>query len=178
MLGTAQYGFGTTGLGTVTDASFKQPIKVEVTYDGSLYTNSIKIDARQYNENDYFDLSQPRHAWLGETVFEVLPHQQAGTAKITYATRFTPLVNDSDEVTQTLKAYTTSCVEYCLSVAYGLDQKDTQQQEHFQKFISMQSTFISEITPRDLTGAETIDIVDSVSGLQDDVANEYSDYVW
>ena len=176
MLGTSQYGFGTSGLGTITDITFKQPIKVEVTYDGVTYIPSRKIEVRGFSETDYFSINIPRHAWIGETAFEILPHTQPGTAKITYSTRFTPLVNDSDELQQTLKAYTTSCIEYCLSVAYGLDQKDSQSQQHYQLFDREKANFISEITPRDLTGAETIDIYDSISGFEDDIANDFGSY--
>lgn len=178
LLGTNQFAFGTAGLGTITDAFFKQPIKVEVTYDSVIYTPSKKIEVRDYTESDYFDINNPRHAWIGENVFEILPHQQAGTAKITYAQRFTPLVNDSDELTQTLKAYTTAFTEYCLGVAYGLDQKDAESQQHYQLYEQSKNDFIAEITPRDLTGAETIDVEESVSGGEDDLAGDLGDYVW
>lgn len=178
MLGTAGYGFGTSGYGTVTDSFFKQAVKVEVTFDGVTYIPSVEIAPREYSDADFFNASSPRHAWVGETVFQILPHNQSGTARITYSQRFTPLVSDADEVTQTLKAYTTSCVEYVLSVAYGLDQKDSQQQEHFEKYLKYQNDFIAEITPRDQTSAKLIDTTESISGLEDDVATEYSEWVW
>lgn len=179
MLGTAAYGFGTSGLGTITDSTFKQPIKVEVTFDGGVtYYPSAKIEVRSFTESDFFSLNSPRHAWIGETVFEILPHQQSGSAKITYSQRFTPLVNDSDELTQTLKAYTGAFVEYALGIAYGLDQKDTESQQHYQLFGQKKGDFVAEITPRDLTGAETIDINESISGTEDDLAGDMGDYVW
>lgn len=178
MLGTAQYAFGTTGLGTVTDPTFKQAVKVEVTYDSSTYIPSTKIEVRSYTESDYFNLDTPRHAWVGETVFEILPHTQAGTAKMTYAQHFTPLVNDSDELTQTLKSYTTAFTEYCLSVAYGLDQKDAESQQHYAIYEKGKQDFINEITPRDETGAQMIDIGESISGMNDDMVGEYSDFSW
>lgn len=175
MLGTALYSFGTAGLGTVTASNFKQPVKFEVTYDGTLYIPSTEIQLQTFSENDYFNTAIPHHAWIGETVFEVLPHQVAGSVKLTYAQRFTPLSEDSDEVTQTLKAYTTSCVEYCLSVAYGLDQKDAESGQHYQLFDRGKADFVAEITPRDQTGIKTIAITESVSGMDDDLT---SDYVW
>lgn len=178
LLGTAQYSFGTAGLGTITDTTFKQAVKLEVTWDGVTFIPSTRTPVRSFTETDYFNINSPKHAWLGETVFEILPHNTAGTAKITYAQRFTPLVNDSDEVTQTLKAYTTSCVEYCLSVAYGLDQKDAESQQHYQLYEKGKQDFIDEITPRDMSSVETIDISESVSGLDDSVASEYGDYIW
>jgi hypothetical protein len=176
MLGTSQYGFGTSGLGTITDSFYKQPIKVEVTFDGATFIPSRKMEVRSYVETDYFDISNPRHVWLGETTFEILPHTQSGTAKITYSTRFTPMVNDSDELTQTLKAYTGAFTEYCLGVAYGLDQKDAESGQHYELYGEKKKDFISEITPRDLTGAETIDIADSISGFEDDIASDFGSF--
>lgn len=178
LLGTSQYGFGTSGLGTITDTTYKQPVKVEVTYDGQNFIPSTKIEVRSFAESDYFSVDRPRHAWIGEMAFEILPHTQSGTAKITYSTRFTPLVNDSDELTQTLKAYTGAFTEYCLGVAYGLDQKDTESGQHYQLYGQAKANFIAEITPRDLTGAQMIDIGESVSGLEDDLANDLGDFVW
>ena len=178
LLGTAMYGFGTSGLGTVTDSTFKQPIKLEVTYDNVTFIPSRKIEVRDYTESDYFSVDSPRHAWIGETTFEILPHQQIGSVKMTYSQRFTPMVNDSDELTQTLKAYTTTFTEYCLSVAYGLDQKDAESQQHYQLYGEGKNDFVQEITPRDLTGVELIDIADSISGLEDSIDGEYGDFVW
>lgn len=178
LLGTNQYGFGTNGLGTITDSFFKQAVKMEVTYDGQTYIPSTEIAPREFTESDYFNQIFPRHCWVGETVFEVLPHIVGGTVKITYAQRFTPLVNDSDELTQTLKSYTTSATEYCLGVAYGLDQKDTESQQHMQMYGVTKNDFIAEITPRDQTSAKMIDMAESVSGLEDDLTSEYSEMVW
>jgi hypothetical protein len=176
LLGTNQYSFGTAGFGTITDLFFKQAVKVEVTYDGVSFLPSAEIAIRAYTEADFFNAYNPRHAWVGENVFQILPHTQAGTAKFTYSQRFTPLVSDSDEPPLTLKAYTTSCIEYCLSVAYGLDQKDAESQQHFQLYDKGNKDFISQITPRDQTSAKMIDINESISGMEDDIAQDMSDY--
>lgn len=181
MLGTNQYAFGTNGLGTVTDPLFKpNVVKVEVTWDGTNYIQSTKLAVREYSEQDYlnFAVYQPQHAWQSDTVFEILPHAQGGTAKITYPLRFTPLVNDTDELPQSMKAYTTPIVEYCLGVAYGLDQKDTESQQHMQSYQQGKTDFVAEITPRDMTGAQMIDIVDSLSGRGEDVQGDMGDFVW
>lgn len=177
MIGTNMYGFGTAGLGTITDPFFKQVVKMEVTYDGVQFIPSTEIAIRSYTQSDYFSLNSPRHAWVGENVFEILPHSQAGSVKVTYSQRFTPLVNDSDEPPLTLKAYTTSCTEYCLSVAYGLDQKDTESQQHFQLYDQGKQDFIAEITPRDQTSAKSIDITESISGMNEGLIGDYADFV-
>lgn len=177
MVGTASYNFGTAGLGTITATDFKNPLKLEVSFDGgNTYTLSREIPINEFTMSDSFSVMNPRHAWVGETVVQILPNSATnGVLKLTYSQRFSPLVNDSDELTQTLKAYTTCCVEYCLAVAYGLDQKDTQQQEHFQKFLALQNAFIAEVTPRDMTGAKSIDLVEDISGMNEDIvlATEY-----
>ena len=178
LLGTNQFSFGTSGLGTVTDSFFKRPIKMEVTYDNVTFIPSTKIEPRNYSELDFYDINAPRHAWLGETTFQILPHQQVGTVKMTYAQRFSPLVNDSDELTQTLKAYTTAFVEYAVATAYGNDQKDADYQIHYQNFEKAKADFIEEITPRDMTGAQMIDIAESLSGGDDDMAHAAGDWVW
>ena len=178
LLGTAIYGFGTSGFGTITDTYFKQAVKMEVTYDGNTFTPSTEIPIQQFTESDFFNAFSPRHSWVGENVFEILPHNTAGSVKVTYAQRFTPLVNDSDEPPLTLKAYTTSCIEYVLSVAYGLDQKGEAQTEHFNKFLEGQNAFVNQVTPRDQTGPKIISLAESVSGLEDDLSSDIGDYVW
>src|ERR1035437_1446253 len=60
LLGTSQYAFGSSGLGTITDQSYKQPVKVEVTYDGVTFIPSTKIEVRSFSESDYFAVNAPR----------------------------------------------------------------------------------------------------------------------
>ena len=176
MAGTNYFAFGTNGLGTVTDDYFKRPLKFEVAYNGgTTFLPSREVAVSNYSELDYFGMYAPVHAWIGETVFEVLPHFSSGTVLLTYALRFTPLVNDSDTLTQTLKAYTTSCTEYVLSVAYGLDQKDAESQQHYQTFSTMKNDFIGEVTPRDDTGPKLIIVTESISGGDDDIGTDVGD---
>ncbi len=177
MLGSATYGFGTNGLGTITDTSYKQLVKLEVSWDGQNFFPSTQQDFSDFSERDYFDMYNPQHAWRGETVFEVLPHNTAGTVNAYYATRFTPLVNDSDELTQTLKAYTTGAVEYCLSVAYGLDQKDAESQQHYQMYDAMKKDFIAEVTPRDVSSVKMINVIDNPSAMQEDIYQDIGE-IW
>lgn len=179
LLGTAQYSFGTSGLGTITAIDFKQIVKAEISYDnGVTFVPGNYTSVRNYSELDFFDINYPKYSLIGETEFEALPHNVAGLFKITYAQRFTPLVNDSDELPQSLKAYTTACTEYCLGVAYSLDQKMDDAQLHYSISDKGKADFIAEITPRDVSKGEVIDIVESVSGLEESTVSEYSDYVW
>lgn len=173
-MGTANYAFGTAGLGTVSDPLFKNPVKIELTWDGITYTNSREIPINGFTSTDIFSSLAPRHYWAGDTVFGILP-AGAGTARMTNSLRYTPLANDSDELPQMMKGYTTSFIEYCLYKAYDLDQKKDQGDGHWQKAVAYQNAFISEITPRDQTGIKTIQLDDSLSGFEDDLGliNEY-----
>lgn len=170
MLGTAAYGFGTSGYGTVTATDFKQPIKFEVSYDaGVTWTPSREQSYQQISSLDFFSPNDPIHSWLGETTFWVNPPSSGGSIRLTYGQRFTPLVNDADELTQTLKGYTTCCIEYVLANAYGLDQKDAESQQHMQTFSALQNTFIGEVQPRDMSTEKTINLVDGISGMQESI---------
>ncbi len=168
MLGTVGIGFGTAGFGTVTSTDFKQPIKFEISYDnGVTYTASREMPFQQFSAFDFFSPNDPIHSWLGETVFQILPASTGGSVRLTYGQRFSPLVNDADELTQTLKAYTTSCVEYALSVAYGLDQKDAESQQHYQLYGQGKADFISEVQPRDLSTEKNINLVEGLTGMHE-----------
>ncbi len=173
-LGTASYPFSLSGtpslaLGTVTDPLFKNPIKVEITYDGVNYVNSMEIPYRSFGMNDNFSAIYPRHFWMGDTVFGILPPGTGGTVRMSNSIRYNPLVNDTDELPQILKGYTIGCIEYGLYKAYSLDQKDDIADRHFQKFVMYQNAFISEITPRDMTGEKMINLSESISGMNEDV---------
>lgn len=178
MLGSVSIPFGTNGYGTVTATDFKQPFKLEITTDGTTYIPSHSIPLQEFSELDSVHQWDWQHSWRGELLFELLPHGQIGTALLTYGQRFAPLVNDSDQLTNTLTSYTTSCVEYCLAVAYGLDQKDADYQLHQQNYMQSKQDFIDEVTPRDQTGPQMIQIIDSISGMEEDVVLGEEFYSW
>lgn len=173
--GTVIYPFGPPSgspqvcLGTITDPLFVRPVKLEVSYDGNIWTTSTELKPYQFSSQDFYSAIYPCHYWQGDNVFGVLPTTQSGSAKFTYNLRYAPLVNDTDEVPLILKGYTTSCIEYVLHKAYSLDQKDDTADAHFQKFVLYQNAFVSEITPRDLTSEKMINMSDSISGMNEDV---------
>jgi hypothetical protein len=166
-LGTAAYSFGTAGLGTITEPLFKYATKVEITTDGVSYVNSTEIPINQFSSTDTYSKSAPRHYWQGNTVFGVLPNGNSGTARLTLGELSAQLVNDSDELPQFLKAYTTGCIEYGQYKAFDLDQKGSDADRHFQKFLVYQNAFIAEITPRDQTGIKFINLSEGLSGDDD-----------
>jgi len=168
-MGTVDVAFGTAGLGTITVSDFKQPNKLEITWDGTNYTNSTEIPVNRYSAGDIFSGNYPRHAWIGDTVFQVLPQGNAGTAHITYSALPTRLTNDSDELPLSLRSYTTSCIEYTLYRAFDNDNKKEDADGHFNKFVKSQQDFIHEVTPRDQTGIHTIQFTEGLSGGDDSI---------
>jgi hypothetical protein len=169
-VGTVNVAFGTAGLGTITDSTFKQPIKIELTWDGTIYVNSREIPINQWSTKEFYSSVAPRHYWMGDIIFGILPYGSLGTAKITFAARNTPLVNDTDELSFTLRSYTTSCVNYVLYRAYDNDNKGEQADKYYNKYLVSQKVFLGEITPRDQTGVKTIDFLDGLSGRNDDMS--------
>ena len=168
-VGTTSIAFGTASLGTITDSTFKQPIKVELTFDGTKYIPSSEIPYNRWSSRDYFSSLYPRHYWLGDTIFGILPQGISGTAKIAFAKRADMLVNDTDELPLHLRSYTTSCINYFLYRAYDNDNKGDQADKYYNKFLLSVKEFTNEITPRDQTGIKTIDFVEGLSGLNDDL---------
>lgn len=166
-IGTTSVAFGTAGLGTITDNDFKQAVKIEMTFDGNSYANSTEIPLNRWSPTDNFTVVYPRHYWMGDSVFGVLPTGVSGTARITYGKRNPLLINENDELPMSLRSYTTSCVNYILYRAYAQDTKPDLAEQYYTKFIQQRQDFISEITPRDQTGVKTIDLVEGISGLND-----------
>ena len=169
-VGSQNIAFGTAGLGTVTDSTFKQPIKMELTFDGITYRNSLEIPYNQWSTQEFYSAISPRHSWTGDATFCILPVGVAGTARLTFAKRNTPLIDDTDELPFSLRSYTTSCVNYVLYRAYDNDNKGEQADKYYNKYLLSQTKFVNEITPRDQTGPKFIDFLDGLSGKNDDIS--------
>ncbi len=162
-VGTAQYSFGTVGLGTITEPLFKNANKVEYSTDGVNFVASREISQNRFSTGDIYSGLAPRHAWTGDTTFQVLPQGSSGTARFSLSLMFTPLVNEADNLPQFLRAYTTGCVEYGLYRAYDSDLKDDVADKHYQKFLGQEKKFEVQITPRDYSGPDFIDFVEELS---------------
>jgi len=171
--GTASYAYGTAGFGTVTEPLFKYASKIELTSDNVTYQRSTEIPLNRYSTNDPFSSLTPRHAWVGDNVFQIMPNGNAGTAYMTLGKLQTQLVDDADELPTYLRGYTRGCTEYCLYVAKNLDEKDQAADKHFQKHLAAETDFIREITPRDQTGPKYIDLVEGIGSEDGILASEY-----
>lgn len=166
-IGTANIAFGTAGYGTVTSNDFKQPIKMEITWDGTNYVNSAETPYNRFSNTDVQSSMYPKHAWKGDTIFQILPFGNLGTARMTYSARNTPLVNNTDVLPMSLRSYTTSCVNYTLYRAYANDTKPELADQYYNKYLQGRNDFISEVTPRDQTGEKYINFVEGLSGMNE-----------
>ena len=162
-LGTVGVGFGTNGLGTITTNDFKQPRKVWITYNGVEDVLSTKMEANDEYPNRIYSSVHPYHFWQGNDIFKVLPADQGGTAKITFYRMGTAMVNDTDELPRFMRGYTDGFVEYNLIQAQYLDQKISMTEKKGAEQ-TLVGEFVSQLTPRDKTGAKYIGITEALSG--------------
>ena len=176
-MGTAQYSFGTAGLGTITEPLFKNATKIEITTNGTDFTPSTEIPVNRFNTLNLYNALSPRHAWTGDTTFQIIPYGTSGTARFSLSLIFSPLSSDGDLLPQFLRGYTTGCVEYGLYRAYDADLKDAQADKHYARFLAQEKKFEAQITPRDQTGPKSIDLVESLSGMQETLLGD-SDWLY
>ena len=168
-IGTVGVGFGTNGLGTVTTTDFKQPRKMEITYDGGVtYTLSTKQHLNEFDPNQTYLSSHPYHNWQGDNIFKVQPADSGGTAVVYFYRLGTPMVNDTDELPFPMRGYTKSFVDYGLGQAYQKEgNKPTEAQAKFNEANLQKAMFVNQSTPRDKTSTEMISLVENISSEED-----------
>lgn len=162
-MGTVDIGFGTAGLGTVTTADFKQARRVWVTYDSTNFYQSTKMDANDDFPDRIYLSTHPYHYWFGNSIFQVNPAESGGTARIMFYRMGTPMQNDTDELPLFMQGYTDSFVEYNLIQAQYKDEKLSMSEKKLAEQTLIKD-FVDQLSPRDKTGQEMIDIVDAISG--------------
>lgn len=165
LLGTTSVAFGTAGLGTVTDTDFMYAQKLETNYSGTAYIPSTYTPVNQFSDSDYFDANNPQHAWVGDTIFQVLP-KGSGTARITYSKGEPVLDSDSDELPHPMRRYSRGFTYYALACAQELDDKDQQATNNYSKAQKVKADFINELVPKDRTGPQFISLVEGLTGSE------------
>src|SRR3990167_2296724 len=164
-IGTVNVAFAaTTGLGTITTTDFKQPKRIEITYNGADYFLSTKRSLNEYYPSEVVNSAHPYHNWEGDTVIHVMPSDEAGTAKIWFYRGGTPMVNDTDELPLEMRSYTNSFVNHGLGMAYQKDGQTTAASTQFVLATAAKNQFTVQITPRDKTGPTYVKIVEVLSG--------------
>jgi len=161
-LGTVDVGFGTAGLGTVTTGDFKQPRRLWVTYNGNDFYQSTKMDANDDFPDRVYLSTHPYHYWFGNDVFQVNPAESGGTARVMFYRMGTPMQNDTDELPRFMRGYTDGFVEYNLLQAQYKDSKLSMSEKKLAEQ-TLITDFVNQLAPRDKSGAEYIDITDSIS---------------
>lgn len=163
-IGTVDIGFGTSGLGTVTTGDFREPKRVEVTYNGSDFFLSTKRALNEYYPSEVVNSAHPYHNWQGNNVIHVMPSDSAGTARIWFYRTGTPMVNDTDTLDLPMRAYTNSFVNYALGMAYQKDGKAAQAQLKIQDANNQKEMFLRQMAPRDKSGPTYIRLSEVTSG--------------
>lgn len=163
-LGTVNVAFGTDGYGTVTSSDYKSLKRVWVDYDGVNKYKATNLDVSRIEPDQTFSDAHPYYSWRGNNVFEILPPESGGTAEIIYSKRSTLLDDDTDTLPEFLRSYTNTFVNYCVSEAYYSDKQTDLGDRYLSKAENGKKNFISEITPRDQTGVQTIEITHSMYG--------------
>jgi len=163
-IGTVGVTFGTSGLGTITTADFKQPRKIEVTYNGSDYYLSTKQDINVFQPTQTYNTTHPYHNWEGDTIIHVKPAESGGTAKIYFYRTGTPMVNDTDELALPMRGYTRSFVDYGLGMAYQKDGKTKDADRKFSDAYGQKDMFVRQLTPRDKSSQTMVHLEEVISG--------------
>lgn len=163
-MGTVDVGFGTAGLGTVTTTDFNQIRRLEVTYNGNDYFLSGRMDIKDYLPDQQFSSVHPYHAWRGDTIFQIKPEEQGGTARIYFYRFGTTMVNSTDELPLPMRSYTKAFIDYSLSQAYFKDGKLNESRTLTNEVEKAKLKFQAEVSARDKSGPRYIDIVDAISG--------------
>lgn len=162
-LGTVDVGFGTDGLGTVTTGDFKQPRRVWVTYNGNDFYESEKQESNDDFPNRNYISTNPYHYWFGNDIIQVKPEESGGTARVMFYRQGTPMVNETDELPRYMRGHTDKFVDYNLIQAQYKDNKISLSEKKLAEQ-SLIKDFVDDLTPRDKSGPDRINIVEATSG--------------
>lgn len=163
-LGTVDIPFGTAGLGTITTTDFKQVKRIWVTFNGNDYWKSNNIDSNFFSPQDVFPARNPSHYYQGDTIIGIKPDGQAGTARLEFYRFGTTMVNDTDELPLPFRSYTKSFIDYLESLALKKDGKYTEANAPLSEARDGKDRFMAEMTPRDKSGPQMVDLVEGISG--------------
>lgn len=168
-MGTVDVGFGTAGLGTITARDYKSIRRMWVTYNGVNFFECTNLPLTDIKPEQRYSPTEPKYANRGYTVFQVVPPNTGGTARIDYYRTSDILENDTDELPPPMRSYTKSFVDYGLSEAYDLDDKEGKAERRMRRAEVAKGEFIAEITPRDTAGYEPIQIDSALTADGSDI---------
>lgn len=164
LIGTVDVAHGTNGLATISSSDFKEIRKVWYTTNGTDFFTGIRMDSIDFDPREIFNVTSPFYYFQGDRVIGKKPDGEAGTARITYYKRPSMLVNDSDELPESMWSYTKSFVDYTRAQAAYFDGKT----EDGDRFIASaergKDLFKKQIAPRHKSGPQYIDMVSPIEG--------------
>lgn len=156
--------FGTAGIGTITDGSYKDVRKIEVTFDGVNYGTATRMDIIDFDRSTSYSQTMPHFYFIDDDVFGIKPDNIAGTAVIHYYDGISPLSNDTDELPIVMRPYTKSFVDYCTAQHAYLDN-DLNRGDRFKAYADADmNKFIKEIGPRHKTGTKMVKMDAPIDG--------------
>ena len=153
---------GTTELGTITAADFKQVRRIWMTNDAVNYYPATKMEVTSVSPNQIFNQTNPFYFMYNENVISRWPHDQAGTAALVYYKYNTVLSNETDSLPVYMRGYTKGFVDYGLAMAKGKDNKPDEKIALENSAMATLDKFKREATPRSKSGPQTIEIVESI----------------
>ena len=162
-VGTVDVAFGTAGLGTITTADYTDVRRVWVTTDGQNFYRSTKMDSNDFYPDQIFSSTNPYHYFQGDTILGVKPDGASGTARLEFYRFGTTMVNDTDTLPQPFRSYTKSFVDYIESQALRKDSKPDWK-DKLTEALGAKQQFVAEMSYRDKSGPDFIDIVEPVDG--------------
>ena len=158
---------GTAQEGTITDSDFKYINKLEYTEDGSNYYIATKTDFPSIHPTDTYNVTHPFYYMRGDNILGRLPHDNSGTAVITYSKMQTKLQDDTDELPNPLKGYSNSFVKWATGQAQRRDKEYTVASELEIQALTDLERFKQDISPRNKSGPTFIDLVEDIGGEDD-----------
>ncbi len=153
---------GSAEYGTITASDFKQIRRVWYTQDGNNTYQMTKMELNTFFPNQGFSETHPFFFMKGDTVIGRRPNEVSGTITIDYYAFPAPMQNDTDNLSNSLRTYTKSFVDYCVAQSYAKDGKTTEYQMKMQEAEGERDRFKRESSPRNKTGPTYIQIVDDV----------------
>ncbi|MBU1092538.1 hypothetical protein KJ836_02635 [Patescibacteria group bacterium] len=166
-LGTATVTFsGTAQEGTITDADFKYVRKVEYS-EGSDTGIATKMEWADVEPTDLYLSSSPFYYMKDEKTIGRQPHTQSGTASITYYKLLDRLQDDTDELPIPLRGYTNSFVRWAQGQALRRQENYSDASQMEISALNDLERFKQEISPRNKSGPEYINIVNAFQEVED-----------
>jgi len=163
-MGTVDVAFaGNAQEGTITNEDFMKSRRVWMTNDGTSWYRAIHITYNGYYPEETFNETAPRFYFRGDNVIGRLPANSSGTARVAYDSSGTLMTSDSDLLPLNMRPYWKSFIDYQLARAYRhpsiADRTGAEKME--QQAYALKDRFIKEITPRDQSSIEAVQIVNT-----------------